>query len=143
MTSRARTVVAHPLFGALVFGLATYLFLQTLDDIGILGFLSAKDNADAANNSPGITAIGAGGTFGATQFIKDLIDKTARFPLTSLKDMWDIASQPTDEAQADKALDVYWDMTGIKHAPPGSPGGDIKAAGERFLDFSKGKTDIP
>ncbi|MEA1902304.1 MAG: hypothetical protein U9N56_02130 [Actinomycetota bacterium] len=30
---------------------------------------------------------------------------------------WDIASQPTDEAQADKAIDVYWDMLEIKHAP--------------------------
>jgi hypothetical protein len=72
-----------------------------------------------------------------------MVDKAVGLPATSFKYMYDIASQPTDEAQADKAIDVYWEMTGIEHAPPGSPGGDIREAGERFKDFYKGKTDIP
>jgi hypothetical protein len=143
MTARIRLIAGHPLTWALVAGLLTYFLVSLVIDTGLPRLFSVKDNADTANNWPGVGAVAAGGTFGASKFIKDMIDKTAKFPITTLKDMVDIARQPTDEAQADKALDVYFDMTGIKHAPPGSPGGDIKEAAERFKDFYKGKTDIP
>lgn len=143
MTTRIRSIAGHPLTWALVAGLLTYFLVSLLTDTGLPGLFSVKDNADAANDWPAVGAAAAGGTFAAGKFLKDMIDKTAKFPVTALKDMVDIARQPTDEAQADKALDVYFDMTGIKHAPPGSPGGDIKEAAERFKDFYKGETDIP
>jgi hypothetical protein len=143
MATRLRVLASHRLIHALLAVFVIYLIGSAFSDGGVTGFFSAKDNADAADNWPAIVAIGAGGAFGATKFLKNMVDKAVGLPATSFKYMYDIASQPTDEAQADKAIDVYWEMTGIEHAPPGSPGGDIKEAGERFKDFYKGKTDIP
>ena len=143
MATRARVLASHPLTQALLAALVIYLIASVFSDAGVAGLFSAKDNADAADNWPAIAAIGVGGAFGATWFLKSLVDKATGLPVTSFKDMYDIASQPTDEAQADKAIEVYWELIGIEHAPPGSPGGDIKDAGERFKDFYKGKTDIP
>jgi hypothetical protein len=119
------------------------LIAVLLDDAELPRALDGLSNAKTADNWPAIGAIGAAGSYGAEKLFKDTIDKTLKFPATSLKDMYDIASQDTDEGQADKAIDVLWDLAGIKYAPPGSPGGDIKEAGERFKDFYKGKTDIP
>ena len=135
--------VLRALFVGTTVGLIVYLALLIADALGLYGAFSAIDNAKAANDAPGLTALGVGGLFGATEWAKGLFDKTVGFPATGVKDMYDIASQDTDEAQADKAWEVYFDNIGIKNAPEGSAGGDIKEAAKRMQDFYKGKTDIP
>ena len=133
----------HALFVGTTVGMVVYLVLMIGDLTGVWDSLSAIDNAKAANDSPGLTALGVGGLFAATEWAKGLFDKTVGFPATGVKDMYDIASQDTPEAQADKAWEVYFDNIGIKNAPEGSPGGDIKDAAQRMQDFYKGKSGIP
>lgn len=89
-------------------------------------------------DSPDVAAAAtAAGLSVGSKAVKDIIDKKAGGPFTTWMDMYDIASQPTDEKQAEEAWKKYKSLIMTEHAPPGSAGDEINKAIDRFFDFSK------
>ncbi len=136
-----RVIVSRPLLLGALTGLAILLIGWLTKNATPEGFCVGCW-IDAAGGPKEAAAIGAAGASVGSKAIKDLIDKAAKNPITTYKDMWDIASQPTPEGQATKAFEVYKDTIMINHAPPDSVGGQLSAAMDRFLDFATGKRDL-
>ncbi len=134
-----RLLVVHPIIWGLLVGAAIWFVTRSLGDAsgGCVGCW-----IDSVGGSDEAAAIGAAGASIGGKVVKDAIDKKVGGPITSLKDMYDIASQDTPEKQAEKAFEVYKNTIMTDNAPPDSPGGQLNAAMDRFLDFATGKIDL-
>ena len=136
-----RILTMHPLLWGAFGVVATYLLLLWLGDGDSVTGGCALCWWDTADN-PGVPAATAGppSALGG-KIIKDLIGKKAGVPVFPLKDMIDIASEETDEEQAETAFDKYFDFVLMSDAPEGSVAREITDAKDRMMDFSADKDD--
>lgn len=144
-----RLGVAPALALGLVAGAGTFLLLQLIPQLG--GLVEALcTGCNAVGRGDVVTAAGvAGATVGGyaaksafENWLGGLIGSSGPVPIFKVKKIIDIASQETPEDRARVAMDAYKDLVMIKNAPPGSTGGDLNEAIDRFTDFATGKTKI-
>lgn len=128
---------ADALLWGLGVGVVVYLLFQIPEVAGFFTGLCTECWVDRVDSPDVAGAATAAGLAVGGKAVKDIIDKKAGGPITTWKDMYDIASQPTDEKQAEMAWSKYKGLIMTEHAPPGSPGDEINKAIDRFFDFSK------
>lgn len=137
-----RLLAVNPLVLGLFAGLLAYLTLGWVESVGAPG----RWDTNGWNNTIGrpevTSSLFAAGTSVAWKAIKDIVDKASGGPVTTYKDMYDIASQDTPEAQSKKAWEVYKDLIMTKNAPPGSTGDELNKTIDRVNDFAAGGMDL-
>ncbi len=139
-------VSVHPLIWGILVAALIYVVVETL----WAGQFIAGLCLSCQNGDPDVIAALAGaGTSVSTKFVKDSIEKgvetatgnKVKTPIFAIWDMFDIASQDTDEKQAKVAFDKYKSLIMMDNAPEGSTGDQVGEAMDRFLDFATNEDD--